>query len=219
MDPHTLSTCIRRAVEHQGQSDHIPLSATIPLWHAVPRVKGRTLEPFSDEEKEFVADIVLDIADAFSDAWKKHSTEYTIGPNLREYWSEECTRVLEEYRCEMSTENHKAFRSAVKATKREPPDKRIEEVAMTNKHPWDLMEWVKECKNPPCEAIQFQGRPCHNLGDLWNALHSTCNMASDRPVDVSILEELPDEPEHPWPKFSQLELRQALEACSARSAP
>ncbi|KAJ2927540.1 hypothetical protein H1R20_g9555, partial [Candolleomyces eurysporus] len=77
------------------------------------------------------------------------------------------------------------------------------------------MEWVKERKNPPCEAIQFEGQPCHNLGNLWNALHSTYNAASDRPVDVSILEELPEEPECPWPKFSQLELRQALEACSA----
>ncbi|KAJ2923473.1 hypothetical protein H1R20_g13621, partial [Candolleomyces eurysporus] len=240
MDPHTLSACTRRAVEHQGRSDHIPLSATILLRHAVPKVKGRTLKPFSDEEKEFVADIVLDIgdlsgyhpttaeevermtsaiADAFSTAWNKHSTEYTVGPNSREYWNDDCTRALEEYRREMSAENHKAFRSAVKAAKREFFDKRIGEVATTNKRPWDLMEWVKERRNPPCEAIQFEGRPCHNLGDLWNALHSTYNAASDRPVDVSILEGLLDEPERPWPKFSQLELRQALEACSARSAP
>ncbi|KAJ2921336.1 hypothetical protein H1R20_g15754, partial [Candolleomyces eurysporus] len=166
--------------------------------------------------------------------------EYVVGPNSREYWNNECTKVLDEYQCGMSTENHKAFRSAVKAAKREFFDKRIEEVATTNKRPWDLMEWVKERKNPPCEAIQFEGRPCHNLGDLWDALHSTYNTASDRPVDVSLLEELPEEPERPvenqfpdcrtpvdclavqtrpWPVFSQLELRQALEACSARSAP
>ncbi|KAJ2936696.1 hypothetical protein H1R20_g404, partial [Candolleomyces eurysporus] len=236
----TLSACVKRAVEHQGRSDHIPLSAKIPLRHAVPKVKGRTLKPFSDEEKEFVADIVLDIGDlsgyhpttaeevermtsaiagAFSTAWKKHSTEYVVGPNSREYWSDDCTRALEEYRREMSTENHKAFRSAVKAAKREFFDKRIKEVATTNKRPWDLMEWVKKRKSPPCKAIQFEGWLCHNLGDLWNTLHSTYNTASDRPVDVSVLEELPDEPERPWPKFSQLELRQALEACSARSAP
>ncbi|KAJ2921827.1 hypothetical protein H1R20_g15264, partial [Candolleomyces eurysporus] len=236
----TISACVRRAVEHQGRSDHIPLSATIPLRHNVPKVKGRTLELFSDEEKEFVADIVLDIGDlsgyhpttmeevehmmsaiacAFSTAWKKHSTEYVVGPNSKEYWSDECTRALEEYWREMSTENHKAFRSAVKATKREFFDKRIEEVATTNKLPWDLMEWVKERKNPPCEAIQFEGQLCHNLGNLWNALHSTYNAASDHPVDVSILKELPDETKCPWPKFSHLELRQALKACSARSAP
>ncbi|KAJ2923472.1 hypothetical protein H1R20_g13622, partial [Candolleomyces eurysporus] len=236
----TLSACVKRAVEHQGRSDHIPLSAVIPLRHTVPKVKGRTLEPFSDEEKEFVTDIVLDIgdlsgyrpttaeevermtsaiADAFSAAWKKHSTEYTVGPNLREYWNDECTKALEEYWQEMMADNHKAFRSAVKAAKCEFFDERIEEVATMNKRPWDLMEWVKERKNPPCEAIQFEGRPCHKLDDLWDALHSTYNAASDRPVDTSILDELADEPERPWPEFSQLELRQALEACLSRSAP
>ncbi|RXW14339.1 hypothetical protein EST38_g11512 [Candolleomyces aberdarensis] len=190
--------------------------------------------------KEFVADIVLDmgdllnyhptsvnevefmtsaIADAFSTAWLKHSSEYTVGPNSKEYWNDECTRTLEEYRRVMSVENHKAFRSAVKAAKRTFFDERIEEIATTNKRPWDLMDWVKERKNPPCEAIQFNGRPCHELNDLWDALHNTYNAASDRPVDLSMLDDLPDEPERQWPEFSLLELRQALNACSSRSAP
>ncbi|RXW12052.1 hypothetical protein EST38_g13802 [Candolleomyces aberdarensis] len=206
----------------------------------VPKLKGRTLKPFSDEEKEFVADIVLDIselsgyhpttereveymtsaiADAFSAAWLKHSTEYTIGPNSKEYWTEDCTRTLEEYRRDMTVENHKAFRSAVKAAKRKFFDERIEEIATTNKRPWDLMDWVKERKNPPCEAIQFNGESCHNLDDLWDALHNTYNAASNRPVDMSVLDDLHTEPERAWPEFSSLELRQALDACSSRSAP
>ncbi|RXW12760.1 hypothetical protein EST38_g13097 [Candolleomyces aberdarensis] len=187
------------------------------------------LKPFSNEEKEFVADIVLNIgeveymtsaiADAFSAVWLKHSSEYTIGPNSKEYWTDECTRALEEYRSDMSVENHRAFRSAVKAAKRKFFDERIEEIATTNKRPWDLMDWVKERKNPPCEAIQFNGEPCHDLGDLWDALHNTYNAALDRPVDTAILNELPKEPERAWPEFSLLELRQALEACLSRSAP
>ncbi|RXW14702.1 hypothetical protein EST38_g11150 [Candolleomyces aberdarensis] len=74
-------------------------------------------------------------------------------------------------------------------------------------------------QEPPCEAIQFNGEPCHELGDLWDALHKTYNAASDRPVDTAILDEPPTEPERAWPEFSLLELRQALEACSLRSAP
>ncbi|RXW11212.1 hypothetical protein EST38_g14643 [Candolleomyces aberdarensis] len=119
----------------------------------------------------------------------------------------------------MSVENHKVFRSAVKAAKREFFDDRIEEIATTNKRPWDLMDWVKERKNPPCEAIQFNGEPCHELDDLWDALHNTYNATSDGPVDTAILNELPTEPERAWPEFSLLELRQALEVCSSRSAP
>ncbi|KAJ2921337.1 hypothetical protein H1R20_g15757, partial [Candolleomyces eurysporus] len=238
--PDTLSTGVRRLEELQRQSDHILLSAIVPLRHMVPKIKGRTLELFSDEEKEFVMDIVLDIgdlsgyhpstveevermtsaiADAFSAAWKKHSMEYTVSLSSKEYWTKDCTKVLEEYQQEMTAENHKAFRSAVKAAKREFFDKRIEEVVTTNKRPWDLIEWVKEHKNPLCEAIQFEGRPCHKLDNLWDALHSTYNTASDRPVDMSVSDRLEDEPKRSWPKFSQLELRQALEVCSVRSAP
>ncbi|KAJ2931772.1 hypothetical protein H1R20_g5320, partial [Candolleomyces eurysporus] len=81
------------------------------------------------------------------------------------------------------------------------------------------MEWIKERKNPLCEAIQFEGRPCHKLDDLWDALHSTYNAASDHPVDPSILDGLEDEPKRSWPKLLQFELGQALEVCSAHSAP
>jgi hypothetical protein len=96
---------------------------------------------------------------------------------------------------------------------------RIEEIATTNKHPWDLMNWVKKCKNPSCEAIQFNGEPCHNMDALWDALHNTYNAVLNRPVDTSILDDLPDEDEREWPEFLELELRQVLEVCSSRSAP
>jgi hypothetical protein len=68
------------------------------------------------------------------------------------------------------------------------------------------MAWVKERKNPPCEAIQFNGQPCHELGDLWDALHNTYNSASDREVDFTMLDELLEEPAREWPEFSELEL-------------
>ncbi|KAJ2911543.1 hypothetical protein MD484_g8870, partial [Candolleomyces efflorescens] len=202
---------VRRESDLQGQSDHTPLSAVIPLRLRQPKHKGRTLKPSSNEEKEFIADIItgmseltgytptnvreLDFAantivEVFSSAWSKHSTEFTISAKSKEYWTDECTKALEEYRADLSVEKHKAFRSTVKATKRKFFDARIEEISETNKRPWDLMEWVKERKNPPCEAIQFNGRPCHDMDALWTALHSTYNSAADRPVDLTILDEL-----------------------------
>ncbi len=74
--------------------------------------------------------------------------------------------------------------------------------------------WVKQRKNPPCEAIQKDGEPCHDLEQLWDALHSTYNAASGRQCDVSMLDDLPDEPVREWAPFSALELREALGACS-----
>ena len=129
------------------------------------------------------------IADIFKSAWAKHSSEYTISANSKRYWNNDCTNALENYRADSSLGNYKAFRSAVKTAKRKFFDERIEEIAGANKRPWDLMDWVKERKNPPCEAIQFNGQPCHDMDALWDALHNTYNSAANRPVDLSILDD------------------------------
>jgi hypothetical protein len=206
----------------------------------MPKAKGRTLKPFSDEEKDFVMDIMTGmedlsrytptspgevkflasvIADAFSSAWLKNSSEYTISAQSKVYWNGKCLQALAAYRLDSSVTNYKVFRSVVKAAKRKFFNDCITEVSKSNKRPWDLMEWVKERKNPPCEAIQFNGQPCHDMDALWDALHNTYNSMANRPVDLSILNELHQEPEREWPEFSELELKQALDACSSRSSP
>ncbi|PPR04569.1 hypothetical protein CVT26_002446, partial [Gymnopilus dilepis] len=65
----------------------------------------------------------------------------------------------------------------------------------------------------------YNGRPCHEMGDLWDALHNTYNAASDRTYDVSCLDELEDTPVRDWVEFSSSELKDALHACSNNSAP
>ena len=81
------------------------------------------------------------------------------------------------------------------------------------------MEWTKQRKLPPCEAIQYNGQPCHAIGDLFDALHNTYNSANDRPVDLSALNPLPQMAQRDWVSFSELELKEALSACSSNSAP
>ncbi|CAA7265605.1 unnamed protein product [Cyclocybe aegerita] len=70
----------------------------------------------------------------------------------------------------------------------------IAEIATSRKRLWDLMEWVKQHKLPPCEAICNGDQPCHDMDDLWDALHGTYNLASGCKYDASVLDELPDEP-------------------------
>ena len=91
--------------------------------------------------------------------------------------------------------------------------------ATTNKRPWDLMDWVKQRKLPAVEAIRYQGEPCHDLPDLWNALHGTYNAAAGRPVNADILQEAPSFPARDWRPFSFLELEESLSACAGNSAP
>jgi hypothetical protein len=97
----------------------------------LPEVKGRTLKPFSDEEKEFIADIMTGmsdltrytptsrrdvevlasgIADVFSAAWLGHSSEFKVAPNSKEYWTPKCSEALQAYRDSRAIEDYKAFR-------------------------------------------------------------------------------------------------------------
>jgi hypothetical protein len=107
----------------------------------------------------------------------------------------------------------------MRAAKREFFEERIHEVAFSNQRPWDLMAWTKQRNLPSHEAISFRGSPCVGLDDLWAALDGSYNAASDRPVDMSFLDPLAPAPGREWVAFSSLELREALSACSSRSAP
>ena len=82
----------------------------------MPKLKGRTLKPFSDKEKDFVAADIMTgmedlsayrptspeeveflasaVAEAFSSAWLWHSSEFTITAHSKAYWNENCTDAL-----------------------------------------------------------------------------------------------------------------------------
>ena len=119
------------------------------------------------------------IEKVFSDAWFAHSEEYIITPRSKRWWTDECQKAYNEWKADDSAETRGAFRRLVKKTRRDFFDERIKDISETDKRPWDLMDWVKECKNPPCEAIQHNGQPCHNLNQFWGALHGTYHVAND----------------------------------------
>jgi len=43
---------------------------------------------------------------------------------------------------------------------------KIQEVVLTNKRPWDLMNWIKEHNLSTMKAIKFNSRLCNNLDEL-----------------------------------------------------
>ena len=81
------------------------------------------------------------------------------------------------------------------------------------------MEWVKQRKLPACKAIQYNGQPCHQMSELWDALYNTYNLASGRGVDLSVLDLLPTLQERDWPPFFALKLTDALSSCLSWSSP
>ena len=45
-------------------------------------------------------------------------------------------------------------------------DDNIQEIMLTNKKPWDLINWVNKCKLTATEAIKFNICSCNKLDDL-----------------------------------------------------
>ncbi|KAJ3568090.1 hypothetical protein NP233_g5939 [Leucocoprinus birnbaumii] len=81
------------------------------------------------------------------------------------------------------------------------------------------MAWVKQHNLLACEAIAYNGKPCHDMDSLLDALHGTYNAASRWQCDLAILDQLDPSLEWDWPPFSWKEMMDALLACSSRSAP
>jgi hypothetical protein len=169
----------------------------VNIIHHMQGVQSGELHSAGDVEARVQA-----MAEAIAKAWDDHATEAVITRRSRPWWNDECSELLDQFRTSRDDLDWRLFRSATKAAKRDFFDERIKEVAETNKRPWDLMEWVKQRKLPPCEAIRYNNQPCNELSDLWDALHGTYNAASGRAFDMSILDELPDAPERDWVDFA-----------------
>ncbi|CAA7269045.1 unnamed protein product [Cyclocybe aegerita] len=229
-------------LEHdlQGPSDHIPICTDLDIGPEPPGSGCRTIKPGSEAEKSFISDILRDlaaipvaapatkegvealadaIATAFSDAWLAHSTKSKPTKHSKSWWTDECSETFGVYQLSRLLADYNKFKKVCKDAKCDFFDECIAEIATSRKRPWDLMEWVKQRKLPPCEAIRNGEQPCHDMDDLWDALHGTYNSASGREYDASVLDELPDEPVREWADFSEHELLSALKGCSNSSAP
>ena len=81
------------------------------------------------------------------------------------------------------------------------------------------MSWVNKKKLPVIEMINYNDWQCQDINDLRCALHSTFNMASNRQVDTTILDEICDKLIISWPEFSKEEFKIVLSSCNNSSAP
>ncbi|KAF5347006.1 hypothetical protein D9756_011009 [Leucocoprinus leucothites] len=183
-------------------SDHAPLLMDLPIRPDFINYKKCVLPKDSDEETAFISQVserlaALDCSNIYSiscldnisqsiscilsDSWNSNSKTVWITNRSKEWWTPHCSETLITYRKSKDQKDWRAFRKATRVAKRSFFDERIHEIASTNKRPWDLMEWVKQRKLPAIEGIRYQGRPCNDLPDLWNALPSSYNSASGRP--------------------------------------
>jgi len=168
-------------------SDHAPLLVDLPISPENICFSRKVLKRNSDEENDFLSSVTLGlralnfsrldsvddldllskaIPRVISNAWEANARNITVTTRSKEWWNNECRDALATYRRTEAREDWRLFRSTTRSAKWSFFDDRIAEIASTNKCPWDLMSWVKQCKLPAVEAIQYQGLPCNSLSDL-----------------------------------------------------
>ncbi|KAF5309953.1 hypothetical protein D9619_010447 [Psilocybe cf. subviscida] len=217
--PVALSASVptERVTQNMLDWDHIPLLTHVPVSPAVRTALRRCLPSDPVKVQAFLNDLVAKlrlivpddvaetpddveaavsaVASAFSEAWLAHSRDSNVTRRSNPWWNEACAIALQQHRASRDPADWAQFRRTAKEAKHVFFDAQIAEIAVKSKHPWDLMNWVQQRKLPPCEAIQYQGQPCHEMSALWDALHGTYNAASGRACDMIVLDPLPDAPD------------------------
>jgi len=205
-------------------SDHAPLSIDIPIFDEIIYMLKLTIAPKSEQETEFIKDIIsnfksldtsnikdivkLDrivnqLGSIVEQSWSKNAKKSRISKHSKKWWSESCSLAFNTYRTTRSRKNWKFFKTTVKNAKQSFFDDKIQEIANKSRGPWELMNWVKKKKLPATEAIKYNDHPCLTPDSLWNALHSSFNMALHRHVDLNIINEVTHKPLQSWSSFSR----------------
>jgi len=81
------------------------------------------------------------------------------------------------------------------------------------------MNWVKNYRLLATEAIQFYRYLCIKLGDFWQALYQTFNLAQNQHINLCLLNKIPSKPLSKWLPFSKVEFTNAIKKYSSLFTP
>ena len=220
--------------------DHVPLTIIISIADEIISTFKLSIPQNSKQETTFVKEIILifknleisNITDKnnlentvshletlINQAWTKNAKQSRITKHSKQWWMEECSGSLDNYRTTRSLENWKKFKKVIKNTKRSFFNIKIQEVVNKSHSPWELMNWINKCKLPAIKAIKYNGQPYFTPDSLWRALHATFNTVLHRQVNVNVLNKIGSKMTSLWVPFSKEEFRQAINKCNNLSAP
>ena len=179
----------------------------------------KNLDTSNITDKKCLENMVNNLDSLINQTWNKNAKQTRITKHSKQWWTEECSRSLNDYRMSRSLDNWKKFKKVVKNTKRSFFNMKIQEVVNKSRGPWELMNWINKQKLPAVEAIKYEGQPYLTPESLWRALHTTFNTALHHQVDTDILNEIGSKTTAAWIPFSKEEFRQALIKCNNSSVP
>ena len=167
--------------DHRLSSDYASLIINIPIDDEFINSSKLSIVPNSKQEMAFIKDlitvfenaemnniankdnledIVNHIGTSINWAWTKNTKQSRISRHSKQWWTEECSKYLDNYRMTRSRKNWKEFQKVVKKSKRSFFDSKIQEVVNKSCGPWELMNWINKHKLPATEAIKFNEQPC-----------------------------------------------------------
>ena len=127
-------------------SDHALLSIIIPIFEEIILTSKLSLALKSDQENTFIEDIILNfktmnmsniedieklervvnqLGSIIDQAWTKNAKKSKISKHSKQWWTEECSHSLNNYRVSRSLKNWKKFKKVVKDVKRSFFDDKI----------------------------------------------------------------------------------------------
>lgn len=115
--------------------------------------------------------IIQEFTSIVEDLWNQFSKLINITKRSKVWWNKECNKDIVMYHMSKSKTDWIRYRKTVKLAKRFFFDNKIQEIVLSNKRLWNLLNWVRKHTLSTIEAIKFNGLPCNNLDNLWNHLH------------------------------------------------
>ena len=109
-------------------------------------------------DKESLGLIVQEYTRISESIWYKHLYCVNITKCSKAWWKKEYQVKLMSYRSSKLIEGWKTFKRIIKKTKKLFFNDKIQEFTLKNCRLWDLMIWVKKCKIPAIEVLQYNGQ-------------------------------------------------------------
>ena len=83
--------------------------------------------------------VVKQLSTIINQAWTKNAKKSKISKHSKQWWTEDCSYSLDNYRLSRSLKNWKKFKKIVKDTKRSFFDDKIQEILNKSCGPWELI--------------------------------------------------------------------------------
>ena len=120
----------------------------------------KNLDTSNIGDMEKLERIVNQFGAIINQAWTKNAKKSRFSKHSKQWWTDECSHSLNNYRTTRSLDNWKNFKKVVKNVKRTFFDTKIQEVTNKSHGPWELINWISRHKLPAIEAIKYDSCLC-----------------------------------------------------------